>query len=57
LSAFRYFPPHLAAGRFQRLAANRHSRPHFEMRPAITADGIEMMTYYPRDLESLILPV
>jgi Xaa-Pro aminopeptidase len=24
---------------------------------AITDDGIEMMTYYPRDLESLTLPV
>ncbi len=23
----------------------------------VTADGIEMMTYYPRDLESLTLPV
>jgi Xaa-Pro dipeptidase len=24
---------------------------------AITEDGIEMMTYYPRDLESLTIPV
>ena len=23
----------------------------------VTEDGIEMMTYYPRDLESLIIPV